>query len=352
MISESLSSKANISQLASKDDESIIYTKTVALGLASGIFALESFINLRQARLQDRYWQKTSKESWNNGALQGPKDIRCARSKVHLRAMTASHFFLLVWFFIEMDVAPWLWAFVGELQAGFPPCFANEFWRSFLFLISCLVLYLAFNGPNLIFRSMVLKQDVGAELAAQWKSTWRLHELAGDNGVPTVLLFMAASVLAYQAIEIPFNRSYVLVFAAFQLTFGLLYPIIIQPKKKYLTLLGGTLKGEIHDLAENAKMKLQNVYISTGPLPKDIEDGIRTFGWPLQRHLSIHESVIRECTTEDIKALIAQQFGCWTHANGIRAFIFSNVRSLHSSVMVFPMLTFAGRLSSVTPSRW
>lgn len=300
------------------------------------IFALESLINFRQGRLQDCQWQQNAtKGDRSNGALQRPQDIQRARTKVIFRTMTAGHFMLLVLLFVKMDVAPWLWDLVGDFQTAFLPTLTNEFWRSCLFLIFCLFIYVALNLPNFIFRSMILKDDVMANIAAGWKPTWRLHDLARDNVMPTVLLFVTVSDLFYQACGFKFNKFYVPVFAAAQLMFGILYPIMTQPNTKQLSLLEpGNLNDEIHELALSAKLKLKDIYVSSGPLPKNIEDGVQTFGWPRMKYLSIHESVIDQCTEEDIKALTAQQFGCWTYGNNVRAFIASNVRCLTRPVLI------------------
>ena len=294
---------------------------------AIAIFALESLINFRQARLQDRQRERTTAErDWNDGALHRPQDLQRVRTQVAFRTMTAGHSMLLVLLVVHADVLPWLWTIVLDFQAAFLPSYTNEFWRSFLFLVSCMFIYLALNLPNYIFRSMVLNEDVMAHFTARWKSTWSLHDLARDNVMPTVLLFVTISVLLYQAVGIPFNRSYVLVFAASQLAFCFLYPIVSQLRKSQLSLLKpGSLNDEIHQLAASAKLKLSNVYISTGPIPNDIEEGVRTFGWPLMKHLSIHESVFEHCTDDDIKALTAQTFGGWLYGNNIRAFVVSNV---------------------------
>lgn len=306
----------------------MLLAKQGAVWAALGIFAVEALINFRQARLNDRHRQETSKGDWNNdGAVQNPEDFRRARLILHFRTTTASHSMLMVLLFAMFDVAPRLWALMGNIQTLLPPFFGSEFWRSCLFLLSCCAIYLAVHAPNFAWLSVILKENVWAEFVAQFKSTWKLHELAGDNVIPSVLLVITASILIYQAIGIQFTRSYVLLFGASQLTFGIFYPILNQPKKKYLSLLeSGNLKDEIDKLALSAKVKLRNIYIGTGPLPKDFEDGVQTFGWPLHKHLSIHESVIEECTTEDIKALTAQQFGCWKAFNNMRASFFSHVR--------------------------
>jgi STE24 endopeptidase len=319
-------------------------TKNIAAWASFAIFALESLINFRQARLQDRQRQQTSsiKGDWVNGSLQRPEDLQQARLKVVFRTMTAGHFMLLVLLFVKMDVGPWLWTLSGDFQTAFLPSFTNEFWRSCFFLLSCLFIYLTLNLPNFIFRSIIMKDDVKADLAVRWKSTWSLHDLARDNVMPTVLLLITVSVLVYQACGFKFNQFYVLLFAAAQLIFCITYPLATQPNKKQLSLLDtGTLHDEIHELALGAELKLKKIYISTGPPPKDFEAGVQTFGWPRIKHLSIHETVIETCTEEDITALTAQKFGCWKHRKNIQAFIISNVRCLPPTVTL--TLTLARR---------
>jgi len=247
--------------------------------------------------------------------------------------MTAGHYMLLVLLVVHADVLPWLWAIVSDFQAAFLPSFTNEFWRSCLFLVCCVFIYLVLNLPNYIFRSMVLNDNVLADFAACWKSTLSFHDLARDNVIPTVLLFITISVLLYQALGAQFGRSYILVFAASQCLFCFVYPIASQPKRSHLSLLeSGSLNDEIHRLAANAKLKLSNIYINTGAIPKDIEGGVRTFGWPFIRHLSIHESVFEQSTHDNIKALVAQAFGGWLHGNNIRAFVVSNVSSMTRTI--------------------
>jgi len=306
---------------------------------AVAIFALESLINFRQARLQDRQREQTASEgAWNNGALHRPQDLQRARTQVVFRTMTSGHFMLLVLLVVQTDGFPWLWAVAGQFQAAFS--LADEFSRSVLFLFFCSLIYLALNLPNYIFRSMILNEDMMLNFASRWKSTWALHDLARDNVMPTVLLIVTISVLYYQALGVQFNRSYILVFAAAQLVFCFVYPIVSQPKKSQLSLLKpGSLSDEIHQLAVRAKLKLSNIYLCTGPLPKDIEEGVRTFGWPLTKHLSIHESVFEQYTDDDIKALTAQTFGGWLYGNNIRAFVIFNVcrvTRIMKSMLIFP----------------
>ncbi|KAE9372220.1 hypothetical protein N431DRAFT_408305 [Stipitochalara longipes BDJ] len=322
-----------------KDDESVIFTRKVAVWAAFAIFALESCINFRQARLQDCQREQTAAAGdWNNGVLHRPQDVQRARTQVIFRTMTAGHFLLLVLLVVQTNAAPGLWVLVGDFQAAFLPSFTNELWRSCLFLFVCLFIYLALNLPNYIFRSMILNEDVTAHFTARCQSTWSLHDLAGDNVMPTVLLFVTISVLLYQVFGVQFNRSYVPVFAASQLVFCFVYPIVSQPKKNQLSLLEpGSLNDEIHQLAVRAKLKLSNICISTGPLPKDIEEGVRTLGWPRMKHLSIHESIFEQCSDDEIKALTAQKLGGWLYGNSIRAFVVSNITITHvfSMVMLF-----------------
>jgi STE24 endopeptidase len=302
-----------------------VFTKNVAAWAAFAIFALESLINFRQAHLQ--YVQRH--QSPTSGDESAVQRLQRARATVILRTMKASHSMLLVLLFVNMDVGPWLWDLVGDVQITFLPSFTNEFWRSCLFLASCLFIYVAWSGPNIIIRSMTLREGVRESFAAHRGSTWRLHELTGDNVVPTVLLFVTLSVLFCQVLQINFNQHYVKIFAAAQLEFVLIYPVVNQPKKENLLLMKpGNLKDEIHNIAAGAKLKLKNIYIGSGPLPTDIEDGVQNFGWPRQNNLLIHESLIKRCTEEDIKALAAQQLGCWFYANNIRSFIVSQVRAL------------------------
>ncbi|PMD26578.1 hypothetical protein NA56DRAFT_654391 [Hyaloscypha hepaticicola] len=252
--------------------------------------------------------------------------------------MKASHSMLLVLLFVKIDVGPWLWDLVGDFQITFLPSFTNEFWRSCLFLASCLFIYLAWSGPNFIIRSMALREDVRESFAVRWASTWRLHELAGDNVVPTVLLFVTLSVLFCQVLQLNFNKNCIEIFAAAQLAFVLIYPIVNQPKKENLLLMKpGNLSDEIHNLAASAELKLKNIYIGSGPLPTNIEDRVQNFGWPRKNNLLIHESLIKRCTEEDIKALAAQQLGCWFYGNNIRAFFVSQIVITHtfSMVMIF-----------------
>jgi STE24 endopeptidase len=203
----------------------------------------------------------------------------------------------------------------------------NEFWKSCLYLLACASIYLALNVPNLAFRSIALKENVLADIAAHWRLTWRLYEVARGNAMPTVLLLITGSVLFYEALGIKFNQWYVPVFMVAQFVFGITYPIVTQPRKKHLSLMEPeAMNDSIHDLASNVKLNLKNIYISDGPEPKDIEDGVQTFGWPRMRYIAIHRAVIEQCTSEDIKALIAQQLGCWKYSNNIRAFYTSHVR--------------------------
>jgi hypothetical protein len=53
---------------------------------------------------------------------------------------------------------------------------------------------------------MILKDDVMADNAAPWKSTWRLRDLARDNVMLPVLLLVTVSVFFYQALGIKFNQ--------------------------------------------------------------------------------------------------------------------------------------------------
>jgi hypothetical protein len=48
---------------------------------------------------------------------------------------------------------------------------------------------------------MILKDDVMADIAAPWKSMWRLLDLARDNVMPPVLLFVTVSVFFCQALR-------------------------------------------------------------------------------------------------------------------------------------------------------
>ena len=333
---------ANASQTTLSVEDSVIFTKRVAVWGASAIFALEFLISIRQARLNNRQAREIASQV--DGSAQKLQDIKLAKVKLSFRNAIAASFMFLVILFIQFDLAPWLWASVGNFQTKFLPSFTNEFWRSGLFVIACVFIYSGLNLWTLTFRWMILKEDIDRTFASRWNSTLRLHEAARGNAMSTALLFMTVVVLCSQASGLKLADHYVL-FAA-QVSFVVGYPIAIRPRQKHLSLMEpGTLKDSLTDLSltfcrtfaqknnlkpkQTPKLKLENIYISDGPMPKDIEDGVQTFGWwPRTKSLVLHRSVLEQCTTQEIMALTANQLGCWTFANNLRVFCIAQVSLL------------------------
>jgi len=150
-----------------------------------------------------------------------------------------------------------------------------------------------------------------------------VREMVKGRPMQMVLDLTAVSLLLLQAFGKRMDRTYFITIVMLQFTFLVLYPILNQPCGNGLSELEpGKTREALEELATIAKFPLKNVYVLQGETQELM---VQTTGWPRQRNIIIHSTLIENSSTEDIVALTAQRLGWWKNGMWFAQLIVSQV---------------------------
>lgn len=248
-------------------------------------------------------------------------------SDVNYHAWNAFYRFILVLAIVEFEAVPKLWAFVrGVQEAHLPALFDSDWGRSYLFLVACYCMYPVLNIPHFLYRVFVSGEGLLSYFVYRRRRNSLVYaHIAEGRPVATVVVLTAIGTLYYKIFEKKLDGSFVLWVAGFQAVFSILQPILSQPRGKSLDIMwDGETRDAIHELATRAGFLVKEIYVVEGSLDS-VENGVRTRGWSPKTYITVHKDVMRQCSTDDITALLAQELGAWKHGNGVRLFSVAQV---------------------------
>lgn len=231
---------------------------------------------------------------------------------------------------IGLDVVPALWRLVVETEAwlledtDLPHLWlSQDFDRSAMFMVYCYIAFLLINLPTYFYRTLVLKERVIRDFyCGRQNHNWIVRSIAKGRPVAAVMFYTGICTLEFKILKLKFDKNYALGVGITQLLFVLLYPILIQPQRKTLSVLEpGQMKDAIEELAAAAKFPLKNTYIIDDQHRQDVQ----VFGLSRRKYIAIPKNMMAECSTDDTVGLVAHAMGSWKYSNGLRVFCMGQV---------------------------
>ena len=230
---------------------------------------------------------------------------------------------------IGLDAVPTLWRFVVAMEARvlektqwFHHRMSQDWDRSAIFMICCYFIYLLVNLPTYFYRTIVLKKGIIRDFYLRRRHNWLLDDIARGRPVNAVLLFTAICALEFKLLGLKFDSDYLLGVGLYQLTFLAVYPLMIQPIRKTLTIMEpGELKDAIEELSVAAKFPLKEAYI----IDDQHTSCVQVFGLPKRKYIGIPQYMMEENDKDDLTGFVAHELGSWKHANGLRVFCVGQV---------------------------
>lgn len=112
-------------------------------------------------------------------------------------------------------------------------------------------------------------------------------------------------------------------FFCLSLTFITVYPVLIQPLfNKYEPLEVGPLRAAIEALAQSVSYPLYKLYTVDGS-KRSSHSNAYLYGFFKAKRIVLFDTLLKQCTTEEIVAILAHELGHWSHSHVLFSFCFS-----------------------------
>jgi Zn-dependent protease with chaperone function len=168
----------------------------------------------------------------------------------------------------------------------------------------------------------MLKEQVIKDFYGKKNRNWIMRDIGQGRPVYGVLMFTGMCALEFQIFELKFDRNYIRIGAALQALFIALYPMLMQPKTKTLSVLEpGSFNDAIQEVAAAAKFPLKTTYI----IDDEHVETVQVFGLPKRKYIAIPKTLLESSAQDEITALTAHAMGSWKHDNVLRMFVVRQV---------------------------
>ncbi|KAJ2377466.1 zinc metalloprotease [Coemansia sp. RSA 2611] len=225
---------------------------------------------------------------------------------------------------IVYDAVPWLWAAV-DAWAGLGG--QHVIVQSVLFFAAASLVSTVLALPFDLYSTFVVekrhgfnKQTVGLFFADLAKSLMLTMAL----GAPLVAGFL-------WVIERTGARFYLYAWALMagvQLLLIVIYPTVIQPLfNKFEPLPAGELRTAIEALATRLQFPLTKLYMVDGS-KRSSHSNAYVFGFFRAKRIVIYDTLIDQCTTDEIVAVVGHELGHWQKSHTVRMLAMAQVQIL------------------------
>ncbi|KAI9506001.1 peptidase family M48-domain-containing protein [Coemansia spiralis] len=246
---------------------------------------------------------------------------------------------------IYYDMIPTLWAAVGtamETYLGFGAEY--EITQSVLFFLVATIISSLLSMPFTLYSTFVVekkhgfnKQTIGLFISDTLKS----FALGAAFGGPLIAAFLW--IVAKTGSQF-YIYAWALMAAA-QVLFILIYPTIIQPLfNKFDPLPEGELRTEIEKLASRLNFPLKKLYVVDGSKRSGHSNAYVT-GFFNSKKIVVFDTLIEQCTTEEIVAIIGHELGHWKKNHLFRMLLAAQV---HIFTIFFAFGLFIGEEAMYT----
>ncbi|KAJ2484486.1 zinc metalloprotease [Coemansia sp. RSA 2320] len=219
---------------------------------------------------------------------------------------------------IVYDLTPWMWNVVGDAMqthVGLGPEY--EISRSIAFFVVATLISTVLSLPFDLYSTFVVEKKHGFN-----KQTAGLF--FSDMAKTLMLTFLLGSpILALFLWVIGKTGSQFYLYAwallaAVQLLIIIIYPTFIQPLfNKYEPLPEGELRTAIEALASRLGFPLKKLYVVDGS-KRSSHSNAYVFGFFKSKRIVVFDTLIEQCTTEEIVAIIGHELGHWKKNHVLR----------------------------------
>ncbi|KAJ2719931.1 zinc metalloprotease [Coemansia sp. Benny D115] len=246
---------------------------------------------------------------------------------------------------IIYDLTPWLWYAIGdamETYAGFGSEY--EITRSVVFFIASTLISTVLSLPFDLYSIFVVEKKHGFN-----KQTFGLYVsdlvkqllLTGFLGGPIVAAFLWVIIKTG-------SQFYLYAWglmAAVQLLAILIYPTFIQPLfNKFSPLPEGELRQDIEALAARLNFPLKKLYVVDGS-KRSSHSNAYVVGFFGGKRIVVFDTLINQCTTEEIVAIIGHELGHWKKNHILRMLTAVQVQTF---IIFFTFSRFIGERAMYT----
>ncbi|KAJ2343097.1 zinc metalloprotease, partial [Coemansia sp. RSA 2618] len=223
---------------------------------------------------------------------------------------------------IVYDMVPWLWTWVGGVVGD-----SSVLVQSVGFFVAASLVSTALSLPFSIYATFVVeskhgfnKQSAGLFCADMIKSMVLLVVL----GAPLVAGFL-------WVVERTGERFYLYAWALMagvQLLMIVIYPTLIQPMfNTFNPLPEGELRTAIEALAARLQFPLKKLYVVDGS-KRSSHSNAYVFGFFKAKRIVIYDTLISQCTTEEIVAVVGHELGHWKKSHTVQMLLMAQVQIL------------------------
>ncbi|KAJ1735959.1 zinc metalloprotease [Coemansia biformis] len=212
---------------------------------------------------------------------------------------------------IVYGLIPALWRAIGDLaeaQLGLGPEY--EITHSVLFFVAAVAISTVLSLPFDLYSTFVVEKKHGFN-----KQTWGLFVSDAIKSLLLVVIFGAPLIALFLWIISKTGPQFYLytwaLLAAVQLLAIVIYPTLIQPLfNKFEPLPAGKLREAIEALASRLNFPLKKLYVVDGS-KRSSHSNAYVFGFFKSKRIVIYDTLIEQCTTEEIVAVVGHELGHW-----------------------------------------
>ncbi|KAJ2084265.1 zinc metalloprotease [Coemansia sp. RSA 988] len=221
-------------------------------------------------------------------------------------------------FIIVYDLIPMLWYAVGNCAEQYLGLGEEyQITHSVLFFVAATLISTVLSLPFDLYATFVVEKKHGFN-----KQTWGLFfsDLAKSLGLSMVFgaPIMAAFLWVIGKTGSRFYLYAWALLAVVQLLGILIYPTLIQPLfNKFEPLSAGELREAIESLASRLEFPLKKLYVVDGS-KRSSHSNAYVFGLFKSKRIVLYDTLIEQCTTEEIVAVVGHELGHWKKNHIVR----------------------------------
>ncbi|KAJ2779400.1 zinc metalloprotease, partial [Coemansia interrupta] len=225
------------------------------------------------------------------------------------------------YFIIDRDLVPLLWEYVGDMMESYLGLSADqEILRSVLFFIATTLISTVTTLPFDLYSTFVVEKKHGFN-----KQTVGLYVSDTIKSLMLTFVFGGGIMAALLWVILKTGSSFVLyawgLMASVQLLAIVIYPTFIQPLfNRFDPLPEGELRTEIEALARRLGLPLKKLYVVDGS-KRSGHSNAYVFGFFKSKRIVIYDTLINQCTTEEIVAIVGHELGHWKKNHILRTLL-------------------------------
>ncbi|KAI4303380.1 hypothetical protein MLD38_039020 [Melastoma candidum] len=229
-------------------------------------------------------------------------------------------------------ILPWFWKKSGDFLVLAGLNADNEILHTLSFLAGVTIWSQITDLPFSLYSTFVIEARHGFNKQTIWLFFWDtikgifLTALIGPPVVAAIILIVQNGG-PYLAIYL---WGFMFVLSLVMMT---IYPILIAPLfNKFIPLPDGELKEKIEKLASSLKFPLKKLFVVDGST-RSSHSNAYMYGFFKNKRIVLYDTLIQQCKTEEVVAVIAHELGHWKLSHTMYTFI---------TVQILTFLQFGG----------